>query len=119
MGEEMLVARVYINELDHGRRKSLMQELLNVLRDQQRVLSVVVFRGIAGIGESGEVHAADMLRLNVDLPLVVEFFDKPAVVKAALSLLEPLIPTGHPILCWTATQHAKPSVRGPSKTAAP
>jgi len=119
MGEEMLVARVYINESDHGRRKSLMQEMLNVLCDQQRVLSVVVLRGIAGVGDSGEVHAADMLRLNVDLPLVVEFFDKPEVVKAALALLEPLVPAGHPILCWTATQHGQPSVRAPAKPAAP
>ncbi|MGA9867465.1 MAG: DUF190 domain-containing protein [Acetobacteraceae bacterium] len=111
MGEEMLVARIYINESDHGRRKSLMQEMLNVLHEQQRVLSVVVFRGIAGIGDSGEVHAADILRLNVDLPLVVEFFDRADVVKAALALLEPLLPAGHPILCWTATQYGKPSGR--------
>jgi len=115
MGEEMLVARVYINESDHGRRKSLMQEMLNVLCDQQRVLSVVVLRGIAGVGDSGEVHAADILRLNVDLPLVVEFFDKPEVVKAALALLEPLVPAGHPILCWTATQHGKPAQPGPHR----
>ena len=60
-----------------------MQEILNILHDQQRVLGVVVFRGIAGFGDSGEVHASDMLRLNVDLPLVIEFFDKPAVVRAA------------------------------------
>lgn len=117
MGDEMLIARIYINESDHGRRKSLMQEMLNILRDQQRVLSVVVFRGIAGLGDSGEVHAADILRLNVDLPLVVEFFDKPEVVKAALALLGPLVPAGHPILCWTATRHGKPSVRPPGKPA--
>lgn len=109
MEDDVIVARVYISESDHGRRKSLMQEILNILHDQQRVLGVVVFRGIAGVGDSGEVHAADILRLNVDLPLVVEFFDKPDVVKAALVLLEPLVPAGHPILCWTATQYGKPA----------
>ena len=62
-----------------------MQEVLNLLHDQQRVQGVVVFRGIAGFGDSGEVHASDLLRLNVDLPLVVEFFfDRPAVAEAAM-----------------------------------
>lgn len=99
-----MVSRVYISEADHGRRKSLMQEVLNVLHDQQRMQAVVVFRAIAGFGDSGEVHASDILRLNVDLPLVIEFFDRPDAVKAALELLRPLVPAGH-ILSWTATRH--------------
>ena len=110
MGEDVTIARVYISESDHGRRKSLMQEILNILHDQQRVLGVVVFRGIAGFGDSGEVHASDMLRLNVDLPLVIEFFDKPAVVRAAILLLEPLVSAEH-IICWGATTHTRPADR--------
>ena len=102
MGDDVTIARVYISESDHSRRKSLMQEVLNILHDQQRVRGVVVFRGIAGFGDSGEVHAADLLRLNVDLPLVIEFFDKPAVVQAAIALLEPLIAAEH-IVWWSAT----------------
>ena len=62
---------------------------------------LVVFRGIAGFGDSGEVHASDLLRLNVDLPLVIEFFDTPKVVDAALALLDGLVPAGH-ILSWRA-----------------
>lgn len=104
MEDEVTVARVYISESDHGRRKSLMQEILNILHDQQHVLGVVVFRGIAGFGASGEVHASDILRLNVDLPLVIEFFDKPAVVNAAIALLEPLVAAEH-IISWNATAH--------------
>ena len=50
-------------------------EVLNLFHDQHKVRGVSVFRGIAGMGESGEVHASDMLRLPVDLPLVIEFFD--------------------------------------------
>lgn len=107
MDGEVMVVRIYLRETEHGKRKTLMQEILNVLHDQQRVQGVVVFRGIAGLGESGEVHAADMLRLNVDLPLVVEFFDKPNVVQAALGLLRDLIPKGH-MICWLASQHPGP-----------
>ncbi len=103
-----MVVRIYLRENDQGRRKNLMQEVLNILHDQQRVQGVVVFRGIAGLGEGGEVHATDMLRLNVDLPLVVEFYDKPEVVAAALQLLEGLVP-GENILSWRALQQQPPA----------
>ena len=105
MDNEVMVVRIYLREAEQGRRKNLMQEILNILHDQQRVQGVVVFRGIAGLGESGEVRAADLLRLNVDLPLVVEFYDKPNVAEAALRLLDGLVPSGN-ILTWRALQHA-------------
>jgi uncharacterized protein len=104
MDNEVMVVRIYLHETEHGKHKTLMQEVLNILHDQQRVRGVTVFRGIAGFGESGEVHAADMLRLNVDLPLVIEFFDEPTVAQAALALLDGLVPVGH-ILSWRAVQH--------------
>jgi PII-like signaling protein len=102
MGDAVTVVRIYLSEADHGRRKNLMQEILNILHDQHRVRGVTVFRGIAGFGEAGEVHAADILRLMVDLPLVIEFFDEPAVVQAALGLLSGLLPGGR-IVQWQAT----------------
>jgi PII-like signaling protein len=101
MDTEVTVVRIYLSEADHGRRKTLMQEILNILHDQHRVRGVTVFRGIAGFGEAGEVHASDALRLMVDLPLVIEFYDKPAVVEAVLGLLKDLIPAGH-IVSWEA-----------------
>ena len=57
MDNEVTVVRIYLREADHGKRKTLMQEVFNILHDQQRVQSLVVFRGIAGFGDSGEVHA--------------------------------------------------------------
>ena len=114
MENEVTVVRIYLREADHGKRKTLMQEVLNILHDQQRVQNLVVFRGIAGFGDSGEVHASDMLRLNVDLPLVIEFFDTPKVVKAALALLNGLVPAAQ-ILSWPAHQSRLPAKQpGPS-----
>jgi PII-like signaling protein len=101
MDEEVTVVRIYLKEADQGRRKTLMEELLNILHDQQRVRGVVVFRGIAGFGSRGEVHAADILRLTVDLPLVIEFFDRTPVAEAAIRLLRDLVPAQH-IIRWTA-----------------
>jgi len=102
MEKEVTVVRIYLREADHGRRKNLMQEILNILQDQQRVKVVTVFRGIAGMGDSGEVHAADILRIMVDLPLVIEFFDEPPVVEAVLKLMGDLLHEGH-VVSWQAT----------------
>jgi uncharacterized protein len=110
--DEVTVVRIYLREADQGRRKTLMQEVLNILQDQQRVQSLVVFRGIAGFGDSGEVRASDLLRINVDLPLVIEFFDKPKVVDAALALLDGLVPAGH-ILTFRANLHKLPQIAPP------
>lgn len=107
MDNEVMVVRIYLRETEHGRRKNLMQEVLTILQDQQRVRGVVVFRGIAGLGEGGAVHASDVLRLNVDLPLVIEFYDQPSVAEAALKLLDGLVPPGH-ILSWRAQQYRAP-----------
>lgn len=118
MDRELTVVRIYFRETDHGKRKTLMQEILNILHDQQRVKGVVVFRGIAGLGEGGEVYASDMLRINVDLPIVIEFFDTPEVIQAALTLLDGLVPRGC-VLCWPAMQHLPAAAPKPGSSAAP
>lgn len=102
MDSEVMIVRIYLKETDHAGGKSLMSQILNILQDQHRVHGVVVFRGIAGFGSRGAVHSADLLRLMVDLPLVIEFYDEPAVAQAAIGLLSDLVPAGH-IVHWQAT----------------
>ena len=102
MDNEVTVVRVYLTEADQGRHKSLMHEILTLLYDKHRLKQVTVFRGIAGTSERGETRAADVLRLLVDLPLVIEFYDQPAIVDAVLPLLKQLIPNGR-ILSWRAS----------------
>lgn len=104
MENEILMVRIYVTEAEHVKRKSLMQEVLRLLHDQHRVQGVTVFRGIAGFGAKGEFHTGDILRLNVDLPLVIEFFDEPEVAESAIKLLDDLVPGGH-IVSWRAFRH--------------
>ena len=104
MTNEILMVRIYLSEADHGKRRTLMQEILTLLQDRHAVQGVTVFRGIAGFGASGEIHADDILRLNVDLPLVIEFFDEQKVADAAIGLLNGLVPGGH-IVSWPAKRY--------------
>ncbi len=104
MTKDILMVRVYLHEADQGKRKRLMQEILTLLQERHAVQGVTVFRAIAGMGASGEVRADDVLRLNVDLPLVVEFFDEPKVAEAAIALLNGLVPGGR-IVSWAAQCH--------------
>ena len=55
MANDVLMVRVYLSEADHGRRKTLMREILSILHDRHAVQGVTVFRGVAGFGASGEV----------------------------------------------------------------
>jgi PII-like signaling protein len=93
--------RLYLHETDHGRRRSLMQEILTALRGQDQIGGITVFRGIAGVGEKGEVLAEDMLRLTVDLPLVIEFYADPTEAERAMVMLGRLA-AGHPVVSWPA-----------------
>lgn len=104
MISEVLMVRVYIRESDQGKHKRLMQEILSLLQEQQAVHGVTVFRAIAGLGVGGDVHADDILRLNVNLPIVIEFFDEPKVAEAVIELLRALVPGGH-MISWLARRH--------------
>jgi hypothetical protein len=96
---DVTIVRIYLHEADHGHHKTLMQEVLNVLQKEHEVRGVTVFRAIAGLDEHGNVRASDLLRIMVDLPVVVEFFDAPDRVETVLAALDGLIPKGR-IVRW-------------------
>ena len=50
MANDVLMFRVYLSEADHGRRRTLIREILSILHDRHIVQAVTVFRGIAGFG---------------------------------------------------------------------
>ena len=55
-----------------------------------------------------------MLRLNVDLPLVIGFFDESPAAEAAIHLLETMAAQGH-IVSWPAKRYGA-TVPPPSQT---
>lgn len=53
-----------------------------------------VFRGILGYGASSRIHAASLLTLSEDLPVVIEIVDKEERINSVLPLIEPYIKSG-------------------------
>jgi PII-like signaling protein len=95
------MARIYLMEGDHR-----LQDLLDLLHHQHRVSGVTVFRGIAGFGASGKLHRVGLLEASLNLPLVVEFFDRPQRVLEVVAELAELVEPEH-IVTWDAQQYRK------------
>jgi len=94
--KEVTVVRIYINE-GHAQLSTLIKQL----HDWEHVRGVSVFRGIAGFGDSGQLHTSKLMDLSLELPLVVEFFDEPEKVEQTIEHLNNVIKPGH-ILSWNA-----------------
>jgi len=90
------MVRIYCSEKQHEHQK-----IIDLLHREHRVAGVTAFRGIAGFGKSGALQEAGLLDLSLDLPVIIEFFDRPEVVAAVLPLLNDLVGPGH-IVSWTA-----------------
>ncbi len=88
------MVRIYLSEGD-----AKLDALLKRLHDWEHVRGVTVFRGITGFGPSGKIHAASLVDLSLDLPVVVEFFDEPDKVRLILEHLAPMVKPRH-IVCW-------------------
>lgn len=104
MNEQAILVRINLRESDHGRRKSLMDEVLGALSDRLGLDGISVLRGIAGLNGKGIVHAADMMHFDVDLPLIIEFCCAPKLAEAAIELLCGMVPDGH-VISIPVTRH--------------
>jgi PII-like signaling protein len=91
---DVTFVRIYITEGDHK-----LKSLVAKLNDEEKVRGVTVFRGVSGFGKSGKMHSSDLLDLSMDLPVVIEFFDRPEKVSLILEHLGQEVGPGH-IVSW-------------------
>ena len=97
---DVTMVRIYCSEAEHK-----LEPMLALLHDQEQVAGVTAFRGIAGFGRSGKMHSASLLDLSLDMPLVIEFFDKPEKVQRIMQDLKELVKPGH-MVSWPAKINA-------------
>lgn len=89
------MVRVYLSESDRG-----LKPLLKCLHDEIKVCGATVTRGIAGFGASGVVHGTGLVDLSLNLPLILEFFDRPDRARAAIERIKDFIEPGH-VVSWS------------------
>jgi uncharacterized protein len=94
------VVRIYLREAEH-----LLEEILQVLHEEEKVAGVTVLRGVMGFSDDGPVRTSFLLALSLDLPLIVEFYDQPAKVHRVLGRLRKTMHLPH-VISWSAHSHA-------------
>lgn len=85
--------RIFIGESDTHDGRPLYQAIVELLR-KEGLAGATVLRGIEGFGKSSRLHAAHILRLSEDLPIVVECVDASGKIEAVLPDLDGMIGDG-------------------------
>lgn len=85
--------RAYFGERDKHDRKPLWSALLDYLR-REGAAGATVTRGVAGYGAHSKIHAASIVDLSSDLPLILEWVDTEERVVRLLPTLEAMLQGG-------------------------
>jgi hypothetical protein len=93
---EVTIVRVYLTETE-----KYLKQLLTYLHDESQVRGVTVIRGIVGFGQSGKIHTAHLVDLSINLPVIIEFFDRPEKIEKIITHLNGFIKPGH-LVYWSA-----------------
>jgi PII-like signaling protein len=93
MGSRGVRVRAYFGERDHAAHRPLWSALLQMLRESG-ASGATVTRALAGYGAHSRIHAASLVDLSSDLPLVLEWIDTEERVTALLPKLEEMLQGG-------------------------
>ena len=97
--KSVLIARIYTLEgNDH------LNQVLEILREEEKIIGVSVMRGIAGYGTSGTIHTSSLLTMSLELPIIIEFYDEADKVSHAIEKLKSRLDLKH-IVSWPAIKH--------------
>src|SRR5215471_21442334 len=91
--EECPLLRIFLGEDDEFEGRPLYKAI--VLRARElRMAGATVLRGPMGYGRSTHLHNANILRLSLDLPIIVEIVEETSKIEAFLPELEKIMPGG-------------------------
>ena len=72
--EEGMLLRIFIGETDSYKGKPLYEQIVLKARELN-LAGATVLRGVMGFGADSRMHAAKILRLSEDLPIIIEIVD--------------------------------------------
>jgi len=93
--EQGVLLRIFIGESD--REKSRDRPLYEAIVERAReahLAGATVLRGPMGFGRHSRMHAAKLLELSTDLPIVIEIVDAEAKIEAFIPVVDELVTEG-------------------------
>lgn len=84
-GEAKLV-RIFIGEADKHHHTPVYDKIVHEAR-RAGLAGATVFKGVMGFGVNSRIHAAKILRLSEDLPIVIEIVDEEKKITEFLGTL--------------------------------
>ncbi|MFA3783277.1 DUF190 domain-containing protein [Melioribacteraceae bacterium 4301-Me] len=84
-GEAKLI-RIFVGETDLIQHMPVYEKIVQEARKAQ-LAGATVFKGVMGFGKSSRIHAAKILRLSEDMPMVIEIVDEYEKVEKFLPIL--------------------------------
>ena len=91
--EDVVLLRIFIGESDRYQHQPLYQAIVLKARELE-LAGATVLRGPMGFGKSSHLHTAQILRLSMDLPIVIEIVDTEEKVNAFLPVLDEMMGGG-------------------------
>jgi PII-like signaling protein len=93
--EQGVLLRIFIGESDRepGGERPLFEAIVRRAREAH-LAGATVLRGPMGFGRHSRVHAAKLLELSTDLPIVIEIVDAEEKITAFLPEVEELVSEG-------------------------
>ena len=92
-GDDAVLLRIYIGELDRYHGKSLWEVILNRAREIG-MAGCTVLHGVAGFGAGSHLHTSKVLRLSEDLPVLIEIVDRQDKIDEIMPFLEEVVTDG-------------------------
>lgn len=91
--EQGQLLRIFVGESDrwHGR---LLYEAIVLKARELHLAGATVLKGPLGFGKSSRIHAAKLLDVSTDLPVVIEIVDDPARIATLLPYLDEMVHGG-------------------------
>lgn len=92
-GTPALRVRIYLGERDHRGGQSLYTAIVEAAR-KAGLAGATVVKGIEGFGERSVVHAAHIVDLSSDLPIIVELVDAPERIRPFVGVVREMLDDG-------------------------
>jgi PII-like signaling protein len=87
------LVRIFLGESDRWKGQPLYIAIVEAMR-AAGLAGATVFKGIVGYGAHSVVHAARIVDLSSDLPIVIELVDTEEKVEAFLPTLDEMVSEG-------------------------